>query len=91
MTEDDAPEDGQDGDGVPDSDPRHIDPAGDMADLVESGEFDIALAEDQSREELREFVERAEGRRVRPPGRPRIRSDGPYCAGDPRRRCRPIL
>jgi len=53
-------EDGQDGDGVPDSDPRHIDPAGDIADLVESGEFDIDLADDQDPEELREFVERAE-------------------------------
>jgi len=57
MTEDDVdPEEG----GVPDSDPRHIDPAGDMADLVESGEFDIQLAEDQSEEELREFVRKAE-------------------------------
>jgi len=46
--------------GVPDSDPRHLDPAGDMADLVESGEFDIALAEDQDAEELREFVRKAE-------------------------------
>ena len=43
--------------GVPDSDPRHLDPAGDIADLVESGEFDISLAEDQDREELEEFVE----------------------------------
>ena len=57
MTEDDAdPEE----DGVPDSDPRHIDPAGDIADLVESGEFDISLAEEQSEEELREFVRKAE-------------------------------
>ncbi|WP_262181696.1 hypothetical protein [Haloarcula laminariae] len=55
-----GPEDGQDGDGVPDSDPRHIDPAGDLADLVESGEFDIELADDQDPAELREFVERAE-------------------------------
>ena len=47
-------------DGVPDSDPRHLDPAGDIADLVESGEFDIQLAEDQSEEELREFVRKAE-------------------------------
>ena len=53
-------EDGQDGDGVPDSDPRHIDPAGDIADLVESGEFDIDLADDQDPEELREFIRRAE-------------------------------
>ena len=46
--------------GVPDSDPQHIDPAGDMADAVESGEFDIQLAEGQSREELEEFVRKAE-------------------------------
>ncbi|AEN07938.1 hypothetical protein Halar_0003 (plasmid) [halophilic archaeon DL31] len=39
--------DPEDDDGVPDSDPRQIDPAGDMADLVESGELDMALAEDQ--------------------------------------------
>ena len=57
MTEDDVdPEE----DGVPDSDPRHIDPAGDIADLIESGEHDIQLAEDQSEEELREFVRKAE-------------------------------
>jgi hypothetical protein len=47
-------------DGVPDSDPRHLDPAGDIADLVESGGFDIDLADDQDPEELRAFVERAE-------------------------------
>jgi len=47
-------------DGVPDSDPRHLDPAGDIADAVESGEFDIELAEEQSKAELREFVRKAE-------------------------------
>ena len=55
MTDDDTEEDG-----VPDSDPRHIDPAGDIADLVESGEHDIQIAEEQSKEELREFVRKAE-------------------------------
>ena len=55
MTDDES-----DGAGVPDSDPRHIDPAGDIADLIESGEHDIQLAEDQSEEELREFVRKAE-------------------------------
>jgi len=60
MTDDVDPEDGQDGDGVPDSDPRHIDPAGDLADVVESGDMDIELADAQDAEELREFVERAE-------------------------------
>jgi len=43
-------------DGVPDSDPRHIDPAGDLADAVESGEFSIELAADQSDTELRRFL-----------------------------------
>jgi hypothetical protein len=52
--------------GVPDSDPRHIDPAGDMADAVESGEFDISLAEDQSEEELREFLERVDAGEFEP-------------------------
>ena len=45
---------------VPDSDPRHIDPAGDLADAVESGDLDLSLAEDQDAEELREFVDAAE-------------------------------
>lgn len=60
MTDDADPEDGQDGDGVPDSDPRHIDPVGEVADAVESGEFNIEIDDDQDTEELREFVERAE-------------------------------
>ena len=47
-------------DGVPDSDPRHIDPAGDVADLFESDEMDVSLGSDADREELAEFVERAE-------------------------------
>jgi len=60
MTDDVDEGDRDDGDGVPDSDPRHIDPAGDLADLVESGEFDIALDDDQDAEDLAEFVRRAE-------------------------------
>jgi len=56
MTEDDTdPEDG-----VPDSDPRHIDPAGDLADAVEGGDLELSLDDEQDAEELREFVERAE-------------------------------
>ena len=47
--------------GVPDTDPRHIDPAGDIADLFESGEIDVDSIDVQNDpEELREFVERAE-------------------------------
>lgn len=49
-----------DEDGIPDSDPRHLDPAGDMADLIESGEVDVTLSDEQSTEELREFIEAAE-------------------------------
>jgi hypothetical protein len=46
--------------GTPDTDPRHIDPAGDLADAVDTGELEISLADDQDVDELREFVERAE-------------------------------
>lgn len=59
MTGDDD-QDGDAGDGVPDSDPRHLDPAGDIADAFEDGEIDATLSADADREELREFVERAE-------------------------------
>ena len=59
MTGDDDAED-TDREPAPDSDPRHIDPAGDLADAVESGDFDLSLAEDQDAEELREFVDAAE-------------------------------
>ncbi len=52
--------------GVPDSDPRHLDPAGEIADAVESGQFDIDLAEDQSEEELREFLERVDAGEFEP-------------------------
>ena len=52
--------------GVPDSDPRHLDPAGDLADAVESGEFDIEIAEDQSDAELREFLERVDAGEFEP-------------------------
>lgn len=50
----------QDTPGVPDSDPRHIDPAGDLADAVESGRIDITLADDQDVDDLREFLRRAD-------------------------------
>ena len=46
--------------GVPDSDPRHIDPAGDLADAVERGDLELELDEHQDVDELREFLERAE-------------------------------
>jgi hypothetical protein len=46
--------------GVPDSDPRHIDPAGDLADAVESGDLDLELDEGQGPEELRTFLDAAD-------------------------------
>jgi len=52
--------DGQAKGGVPDTDPRHIDPASDLADLFEAGEFDASIATDADREQLEEFVRRAE-------------------------------
>jgi len=47
-------------DPTPDSDPDHLDPAGDVADLLESGEIDVQLSADQDPEELREFIETVE-------------------------------
>jgi hypothetical protein len=52
--------------GVPESDPRHIDPAGDLADAVEAGEFNIELAEEQSEEELRRFLAQVEAGEFEP-------------------------
>jgi hypothetical protein len=46
--------------GIPDSDPKHIDPAGDVADLLESGEADVQLSGDQDPDELREFIQHIE-------------------------------
>jgi hypothetical protein len=62
MTRDDA--DHEEGDvdpePVPESDPQHIDPAGDLADAVEGGDLDLSLADDQDGEDLRAFVDAAE-------------------------------
>lgn len=60
MTDDREPDCDVDAEPVPDSDPQHIDPAGDLADLVESGDLEIELDDNQDTDELREFVERAE-------------------------------
>jgi hypothetical protein len=38
---------------TPDTDPRHIGPAGDLADAVESGGLDLSLAADADAEDLR--------------------------------------
>ena len=45
---------------LPDTDPRHIDPAGGLADAVESGNLDLSLDDDQDAEDLRVFVDAAE-------------------------------
>ena len=59
--------DGDDTDGpVPESDPRHIDPAGDLADAVENGDLDLSLADDTDAEELRAFVDAAEAGELGP-------------------------
>jgi len=46
--------------GTPDTDPDHIDPAGDLASLIESDELNVELSEDQDPEELREFIQHIE-------------------------------
>ena len=46
--------------GVPDSDPRHLDPAGDVADLVEENVSGVDLDDDTDAEDLRAFIDAAE-------------------------------
>ena len=46
--------------GVPDTDPDQLDPAGDIASAAERGDLDMALAEDADREQLEEFIAKAE-------------------------------
>jgi hypothetical protein len=46
--------------GTPDSDPDHLDPAGDLADSIESNELNVELSEDQDPEDLREFIKSVE-------------------------------
>jgi len=46
---------------VPDTDPGHVDPAGDLVDAVESGDLELTIEDDdQGVEELREFLRRTE-------------------------------
>jgi hypothetical protein len=52
--------------GVPDSDPDHLDPAGDMADLFESAEFDVELTDGADAEDLRAFIDAAESGELGP-------------------------
>lgn len=46
--------------GVPDTDPRHIDPAGDLAAAFEDGHLSAELVDTGDAEELREFDLRAD-------------------------------
>jgi hypothetical protein len=52
--------------GVPDTDPRHLDPAGDLADAVESGDLDLSLADDADPEELRAFLDAVDAGEIEP-------------------------
>jgi len=52
--------DGNGDKGVPDSDPEHLDPAGDVADLVEANVSDVDLDEDTDAEDLRAFIDAVE-------------------------------
>ena len=55
MTDDESDESG-----VPDSDPDHLDPAGDVADLVEKNVSGVDLDDDTDAEDLRAFIDAAE-------------------------------
>jgi len=46
--------------GVPDSDPKHIDPAGDIADALEDQLADAELEGDTDPDDLRAFIDAAE-------------------------------
>lgn len=59
MTDDESDDAGAPGP-TPDTDPRHLDPAGDLADLFESGELGATVDDDADREELEEWLARAE-------------------------------
>ena len=52
MTDDESDESG-----VPDSDPDHLDPAGDVADLVETNVSGVDLDDDTDAEDLRAFID----------------------------------
>jgi hypothetical protein len=68
-TDDETDDEWDDLDGdmsAPDTDPQHIDPAGDLADAVESGDLDLPLADDADAEDLRAFVDAAESGELGP-------------------------
>ncbi|RLM49152.1 hypothetical protein DVK06_16575 [Halorubrum sp. Atlit-28R] len=67
--DDDADPEESAGDGpgpIPESDPQHIDPAGDLADAVKGGDLDLSLAGDQDGEDLQAFVDAAESGELGP-------------------------
>lgn len=62
MTDDDTDARGP----TPDSDPNHIDPAGDLADMVEEQLTDAELGEDTDVDDVRAFVDAAESGELGP-------------------------
>lgn len=64
MTDDEGAGEGEPG--VPDSDPDHLDPAGDVADLVEANVSGVNLDADTDAEDLRAFVDAAESGELGP-------------------------
>jgi hypothetical protein len=67
--DDDADPEKNAGDGpgpIPERDPQHIDPAGDLPDAVKGGDLGLSLADDQDGEDLRAFVDAAESGELGP-------------------------
>ena len=56
----DQSDDVDQGGGVPESDPDHIDPAGDLADLLDDQLADAELGEDSDVDDVRAFIDAAE-------------------------------
>lgn len=65
-------DDGDDTAGVPNSDPRHLDPAGDIADAVERGDIAMSPDTDTDAETLREFIDLVERGDLEGPVTPNI-------------------
>jgi len=60
MTDDESDADADAPGPTPDTDPRHLDPAADLAELFESGDLAATVDDDADREELKEWLARAE-------------------------------
>lgn len=51
---------GDDDVGTPDTDPRHVDPAGDVAEMLDDELTDAELGDDTDADDIRAFVDAAE-------------------------------